>query len=134
MPRDEANSAYGHLVQHVQALAGDTVAPRVTLERIALLLRTRLPRALACAIRLSQPGMPEPLVAGEPPFGIEGETIAITIADRREVYGTLEVVKALGQPASLEERQALERIALLLAPIARLALGLDIPQNPRPRG
>lgn len=134
MPQDEANGAYGQLVEHVQALAGDTVAPRVTLERVALLLRTRLPRALACAIRLSRPGLPEPLVAGESPFGIEGETIVSTIADWREVYGTLEIIKAPEQRASLEERQALERIALLLAPIARLALGLDIPQNPGPRG
>jgi hypothetical protein len=131
-PAGAATGASGRLVEHVQALTRDTVAPRVTLERIVLLLRTRLPGALACAIRLSQPGEPEPLVVGESRSGIEGETITVAIAGQRETYGTLEVVKAFGQKASPDERQALERIALLLAPIARLALGLEVPRNPRP--
>jgi hypothetical protein len=112
----------------------DTVSPRITLLRLVLILRARLPQATACGLTLTPPGAAAPLTFGDevPPCETDGARLAAPVQDAAGTYGEI----AVQLPPSRAPREEVQRLLAWLgraaAPVARIVLGLDVPHNPRP--
>ena len=125
----------------IRALLDDTVSAGVTLDRIALLLRSVVPSAVSCGVWLGQRPEDEHLAAlaalaalagGAGPAVAAAPTAEAPIGDRHGRYGRLTLAVAPGAGLSPRDRALLTWTAEAMAPLARVALGLDVPRTPRP--
>ena len=119
----------------IRALLDDTVSAGVTLDRIALLLRSVVPSTVSCGVWLGQRPEDEHLAAragGAGPDVAAAPTAEAPIGDRHGRYGRLTLAVAPGAGLSPRDRALLTWTAEAMAPLARVALGLDVPRTPRP--
>lgn len=122
----------GTLSARIKALIGDTVSPRVTMQRVLLLLTSQLPSVAGGSVRLGLPGHPAILAAGSPDPEAPGSVIELPIGDEAGNYGMLRLFTSRGQDLPLEHREIAARAARALAPLARIDLKLDVPATPQP--
>jgi hypothetical protein len=120
------------LRQRIVALLDDTVSPKVNLERVLLLLQTRLARVHGYSLWMGRPGEPPTLEAGTPNAVDRRRPLRITISDQEQSYGHLELYLHDGADLSDGERALVEWAGQTMAPLARQYLGLDVPHTPRP--
>lgn len=132
-----ASAATSEALQgRLTALLHDTVSPKVTFGRVLLLLRSALPGVTGGSVWLARPGESEQLVAGDvQPDTAGGPAHAlhtVPIEDESGVYGRLVLQLPPATVLAPSDSAVAAWVARSLVPAARIALGLDVPQTPRP--
>lgn len=106
------------LRQRIEALLYDTVSPKVTLDRVLLLLQARLPAIHGYAVWLTRDGKDALLVSGAPDLASIREPHRVILADAEGACGYVDLYLQEGAHLLPEEEEIVGWAFDALTPLA----------------